>query len=64
MKMRTSSPRLTAPILRHPKEKTATVTAQVASHAGVFRGARISPLHRREGRNASSPKKACVAGYR
>ena len=29
----------------------------LASHAGVFRGARG------EGRNTSSPKKACVGGY-
>ena len=34
----------------------------VASHAGVFRGARISS-HPTEGRNTSSPKKACVGGY-
>ena len=28
MKMRTSSPQLTAPVLGHPKQNTATVTAQ------------------------------------
>ena len=38
-----------------------------ASHAGVFRGARISSLPTNgvcgEGRNTSSPKNACVGGY-
>ena len=40
----------------------------VASHAGVFRGARISSLGSSyffppQGRNTSSPKNACVGGY-
>ena len=32
MKMKTSSPQLTAPILRHPKQKTATVKAQAVAN--------------------------------
>ena len=40
----------------------------LASHAGIFRGARISSLSREEGigegRNTSSPKNACVGGYK
>ena len=39
----------------------------LASHAGVFRGARISSLPTNgvcgEGRKTSSPKNACVGGY-
>ena len=37
----------------------------LASHAGVFRGARFSSLVflPGEGRNTSSPKNACVGGY-
>ena len=35
----------------------------LASHAGVFRGARVSFLPTiGEGRNTSSPKKGCVGG--
>ena len=34
----------------------------IASHAGVFRGARFSPIPR-EGWNKCSPKNACVGGY-
>ena len=40
----------------------------LASHAGIFRGPGISSLPREEGigegRNASSPKNACVGGYK
>ena len=32
MKMKTSSPQLTALILRHPKQKTATATAQAVAN--------------------------------
>ena len=41
--------------------------SHLASHTGVFRGARISSLPTNgvcgEGRNTSSPKNACVGGY-
>ena len=48
-------------------ESVVLALLRLASHAGVFRGARISSLPTNgvcgEGRNTSSPKNDCVGGY-
>ena len=57
---------LTLLIVNKPRDNlhSGDTSIQVASHAGVFRGVRLSSIPTNgEGPNTSSPKNACVGGY-
>ena len=68
--------KVTKPIFRNTAKRYISISyryitgspSKIASHAGLFRGACVSSLPTNavcgEGRNTSSPKKACVGGYK